>query len=142
MQIADLVRHILIASYASKGHIMAMFKLEIEGTVDSKVMAKAIIAMAKVGLTVKTTAIVEPKVAKIYDATTCVKIDGAGKLSAIFDTMRGGGMMARVRDALGCDMGLASTLVSAEAASKKNKVDYLYIVPNKAEAVKLIIDTL
>jgi hypothetical protein len=88
-----------------------------------------------------TPAVVEP-VKKVYDDTTCTRIP-MGKLTTALDPLRGTGMIERVKIALtNGDYSLASTLVSAESASKKDKRDYLLVVPAKAEAIKAIVDKL
>ena len=110
-------------------------------TTDSKALAKALTALAKLGIapTVTTDAIAkaeQPK--KVYDETTCTKVL-MGKLTDALNPLRGTGMIERVKATFGIDYSLASTLVSAESASKKDKRDYLLVVPAKAEAVKAII---
>lgn len=112
---------------------------------DAKTMAKAIVAMAKLGLTpaVSSSAVpATPAVKKVFDETTCVKIEGVEKLSAALDPLRGPGMVERVRTAFAVDYSLASTVISAEAAARKNKVSYLFVVPGKADAISAIINQL
>jgi hypothetical protein len=88
------------------------------------------------GMTTPTVA-EQPK--KVYDETTCTKVP-MGKLTDALNPLRGTGMIERVKIALtNGDYSLASTLVSAESASKKAERDYLLVVPAKAEAVKAII---
>ena len=79
---------------------------------------------------------------KVYDESTCVTVQGNDALDKSLDALRGPGMIKRVQETYQCDYGVASTLVSAHAASKKAKRDTLLIVPAKAQAIRAIVDGL
>lgn len=109
-------------------------------TCDSKIMPKAIAALAKYGIAPhieleKS----EPVAPRVYDASTCESIPGAKKLTKALDPLRGKGMLQRVADTFGIKTNLATTIVSAEAAARNAERDILFIVPDKAEAVKAVL---
>lgn len=110
--------------------------------VNPKALAAILTLAAKhEGVTCTPVANVAPKVSKVFDATTCESIP-MGKLSEALDGVRGPGMLQRVAAMFSIDYGMASTLVSAESAARKDKRDTMFVVPAKAPAIRAIIESL
>lgn len=78
------------------------------------------------------------KPAKVYDDTTCDRIALAdvGEALAAF---RGPHMFERLHDATNAPMPVISCLSSAESAARRDGRDYMFIVKDKAQAVREFI---
>lgn len=72
------------------------------------------------------------KPARVYDDTTCTRIEAPTLIESIA-AMRGPGMLARVRSVYALDFPTASALVAAVQSALKDARTYLYALPQYAD---------